>query len=116
MLPGHSARHWARLSALGYFAAIPVILLMIGFSTIADERLRALLLLADLGLFASLGIAASIAYARMGRRSREEIAAGYTTLHARLYAYWEIDDRTGEVLRHPGERDPVKRSTHEPDA
>ncbi len=38
------------------------------------------------------------------RATRREAEAGYTTLWYRYYHLWQLDPRTGEALRRPGER------------
>ncbi|MHB8673232.1 MAG: hypothetical protein ACYDAK_06080 [Candidatus Limnocylindrales bacterium] len=41
---------------------------------------------------------------------RKELSTGYTTLFGREYAaYWQLDPKTGEVLRRPGEPDVRRR-------
>jgi hypothetical protein len=36
--------------------------------------------------------------------TRAEHAAGYTTLNGMEYRYWQLEPKTGKVLRRPGER------------
>jgi hypothetical protein len=40
----------------------------------------------------------------------EERASGYTTLYGRYWDLWQLDHRTGEVLRRPGERQAGRRA------
>lgn len=53
----------------------------------------------------SFALLAIVASARGWGVSRQEFQAGYTTLYARYYQYWQLDSKTGEVLRRPGERE-----------
>jgi hypothetical protein len=42
------------------------------------------------------------------RASRRENRAGYTTEFRGYWSYWRLDDKTGEVLRRPGERSLIR--------
>jgi hypothetical protein len=49
--------------------------------------------------------AAFVAAIREGRVAMKERKAGYTTLYGMHYEYWQLDPRTGAVLRRPGDRE-----------
>jgi type IV secretory pathway VirB2 component (pilin) len=65
-----------------------------------------------IGLVAILAIGGMLmrGAAQADRAKDAEYAAGYTTLFGPPYEYWQLDDRTGEVLRRPGETKARPRS------
>jgi len=106
LLPGRSARLWARLTFVGFmltavaFLALPVLTV-----SLADNPLRGSLINFAGMVAITLGLTACLGWWRMGARSRLELKAGYTTLSGRHYAYWELDDQTGAVRRQPAGRE-----------
>ena len=46
---------------------------------------------------------------RLGQATRRESAAGYTTRYTGWRKLWQLDPKTGEVLRRPGEPEIPKR-------
>ena len=51
-----------------------------------------------------LGASGLRAFARSNEAILAERDAGYTTLYGMFIHLWQLDHRTGEVLRRPGER------------
>jgi hypothetical protein len=67
----------------------------------------------DVALVPGTAATAILAYAtyRHTRRERQERRVGYTTTYESHYRdYWQLDPRTGEVLRRPGELKARRRS------
>ena len=60
--------------------------------------------------FCAVGLWASFQTFGAIERERE---AGYTTLYGRYRELWQLDHRTGEVLRRPGEREVRRRPRDE---
>ena len=111
LLPGRSAFSWIPPQLLAIAVALlgliagPVIS---AFAPTADGR-HTLLILSEVILVGS-GLAGQwYSFWRMRQDARRELAAGYTTLFGRAYPYWQLDPKTGEVLRRPGEREAKKR-------
>jgi hypothetical protein len=57
-------------------------------------------------VFRACGLWAFHALAAAMARERD---AGYTSLHGRYWELWQLDPKTGEVLRRPGEREVRRR-------
>ena len=104
LLPGRSANYWAGPQIIGcVIAFFGLVLIGLGSGLSPSDWGAAFV---DLGVVALLAGAAWIGVATyfFRRRDGQERAAGYTTLHARFYwLYWQLDPKTGEVLRRPGE-------------
>ena len=56
-------------------------------------------------LLGGLGVVAGLAESRAAMR---EVNACYTTLNNRYAAYWQLDPKTGDVLRRPGEHNAAR--------
>lgn len=106
---GRTARSWMRLMAVGLAGGalcglgIPAARLVLpqqAWEPAMGAILFVVLVFAAIGLWASLRTFGAI------ERERE---AGYTTLHGRYFELWQLDPKTGEVLRRPGEREVRRR-------
>jgi len=109
LLPGRSANHWFRIGFRYLCLAVGSPLLMT-MSALVQSPLREVVIAVCLVL--SLTFCAAllrVAFAVSAAAVRER-KAGYTTLYGRYYAYWQLDHKTGEVLRRPGERMVIERS------
>ena len=103
LLPGRSAAAWSRRG--GVFLLFGIILsLGIPLGTLVPTPLSGPFFV---GFFVlSLGCCAIALRAFIGMYSatRQEQRAGYTTLVGRPYRrYWQLDPKTGAVIRRPGE-------------
>ena len=104
LIAGRSALWWTRATLLGVGVAGLLIILGAVASYLAPHptpgwlplMAGAILVLAPLS-FVAPGLARI-------RTTRREAEAGYTTLWYRYYHLWQLDPKTGEVLRRPGER------------
>ena len=111
LVPGRSAYDWSRFglltTAVGFLALISWPLI----SEFGPDRHTREILLAITGVIAFVVGACGTLFVivKMTARQWIELAAGYTTLYGRAYPYWQLDPKTGEVLRRPGERKAKKR-------
>lgn len=104
LLPGESAVYWMRHAAIGFFGFLPApVLLLIGSQ--AHDPLRALAFTGAIGIgLVSLGWVLRAGLYLM-QAERREVQAGYTTLYSARYRHlWQLDPRTGAVIRPPEPR------------
>jgi hypothetical protein len=108
LLPGKTAIYWLRRFLACAAVLVPSVLLMPVASLLPIPARHIVLgcLLAVILAVCSVGIRASIEWARTEMRERD---AGYTTQYNKRYELWQLDSTTGEVLRRPGERQVRKR-------
>jgi hypothetical protein len=100
------------LSVRGWLAAIGFMLLMAFAFFVLSEPYRDPVALGGLvGGIACVGFSTYANLTGLGMR-RREIEAGYTTLFGMAYDCWQLDPRTGEVRRHPGERPVTRPARH----
>ena len=108
LLPGRTAWGWMRIGVASLLACAPM-LALIWFAAGLPDPLKNLAMLGILvvvfGLSAA-GLSGFINALRTGLRERQ---AGYTTLYGAMIDSWQLDHRTGEVLRMPGERQVRRR-------
>jgi CBS domain containing-hemolysin-like protein len=102
LLPGRSAFDWTRIGVLASLAVVVVIFLAAAFAP-TGLRETAITIAVLIGAFvaAPIRIWAAIAGPRTEIR---ELGHGYTTLFGKNYDHWQLESRTGKVLRRPGER------------
>jgi hypothetical protein len=109
LLPGRSAKRWSIVTGRSLLMAPVVsVLFVLGFFILAGP-LSAFAVVCGLLLSLWITITAIRAALEIGRAERLEREAGYTTLFGKHYDLWQLDDRTGEVLRRPGERSVPRR-------
>ena len=104
LLPGHSANYWDGIQLLACVVGVPSALgILLGaamWPSLAGMIVGAVAISVMLVSTACLAIASI----QQIRRDRQETSAGYTTRYADSYwLYWQLDPKTGEVLRRPGE-------------
>ena len=109
LLPGRPALDysWFMLRSI---AVTMVMGLVMGFGFfVLPEPVRSVVTTA--ALFGGLGAAAGSSSLSIlaWRTARRERRAGYTTIYASYLDAWQLDPKTGEVLRRPGEREAKKR-------
>lgn len=111
LLPGRSALRWTRLAFLASVACLLGIFSIVATSALAPGGGPRELMITVESVVAIVAILGGFAFTwKAVYREFDEMAVGYTTRFGRLFAYWQLDDRTGEVLRRPGERE-VRRRT-----
>jgi hypothetical protein len=102
---GRTAFWWARASLVGLVVSVLVILVLAGVAYFAPKPTPGWFpVVALLGLVVSPAGFFGIPWFTRIRASIRETQAGYTTLYDRYYDLWQLDPKTGAVLRHPGER------------
>lgn len=109
LLPGRSSLSWSRLFLKAAAVAAPAVLLMppaSGLGGPARDDLLTLLLVVGVSA-AVVGLIASIGMSQM---DAAEHRAGYTTSYGKWFSLWQLDPKTGEVLRRPGERTVQRRA------
>ena len=84
---------------------LPLGLVIVAEAGLLQESDRGYWLIVTLGTFAFITAIQFVAAYKQYRAIKEEQAAGYTTLSGMLFDLWLLDDKTGEVLRRPGERE-----------
>jgi len=108
--PRNFGYYWAGIQVVGYAVGfLTVVVIAVGAFGPAD--LRNVIL--NVALVPRIAATAILAYAtyRHTRRERQERRVGYTTTYESYYRdYWQLDPRTGEVLRRPGELKARRRS------
>ena len=110
LLPGRPALDysWFILRSIAIGIAMTLVM-MLGFFVL-PEPVRSVVTTA--ALLGSLGGAAGLGWASIlgWHTARRERRAGYTTIYGSYLDAWQLDPKTGEVLRRPGERE-VRRRT-----
>ena len=103
LLPGRSSVEWMRRFLKACVVGVPAVLLMPVASGLPEPlRDTVLVVLGVCGIAASaVGINAGFQNGRMEIAERD---AGYTTQYGKRFELWQLEPRTGEVLRRPGER------------
>ena len=112
LLPGRSARGWMRIGvgALGGGMVIPVLIFLgAGLAQPFKDFVMAGSFLVGLGI----GAVGAWAFVNSNGAVLRERDAGYTTLYGMFIHLWQLDPRTGEVLRRPGEREVRRRPRDE---
>ena len=108
LLPGRSAWGWMRIAVACMLTGLPVLALIV-LGAMLPQPYKDLglsgLLLVGLGICGVGGWAAVNGNAAAVR----ERDAGYTTLYGMFIHLWQLDHRTGEVVRRPGEREVRRR-------
>ena len=109
LLPGRTAYGWASITVKSAVVGTPMVVLIV-VAALLPEGLREIVqpAAAVVGLVA----VAILIWAGLGQGRAElaEIAAGYTTLYHQNRELWQLDPKTGEVLRRPGEPKAVQRA------
>ena len=109
LLPGRPALEYSSLILRSIAIGIAMTLVM-GFGFfVLPEPVRSVVTTA--ALFGGLGAAAGMGWAGIlgWHTARRERRAGYTTMYGSYLDAWQLDPKTGEVLRRPGEREAKKR-------
>jgi hypothetical protein len=104
LLTGRTAWGWMRLGGIG-LAGGALSGLGIPLATLLPPHLREPVMLAALAVVGGFCALAIWAGASSYSAIQEERLSGYTTLYGRYWELWQLDHRTGEVLRRPGERE-----------
>jgi hypothetical protein len=108
LLPGRSALEEAGRSWKIDLAGIGVVLLMVVSAAALNNPARSIALAALLVPGLMLTIVGYRSWMGMNRRKRRERQAGYTTLYDSAgIDLWQLDPRTGAVIRRP--REPMGR-------
>ena len=113
LVPGRSARGWMSIAVVCTLAELPVLALIVLGAMLPQpykDLAHSGLLLVGLGTCGVGGWAAVNSNSAIMR----ERDAGYTTLYGMFIHLWQLDHRTGEVLRRPGEREVRRRPRDEP--
>lgn len=108
LLPGRSAWGWMRIGVASLLAGIPIVVLIVlgaGLPKPFKDIVMFASLLVGLGICA-VGLRGFVNGFKAGLSERD---AGYTTLYGTMIDCWQLDHRTGEVLRRPGERQVRRR-------
>ena len=108
LLPGRSARALSRLVMASWaVSGIGVAWALTAAVRGPQLHVPSLLLAVVVAVFGVAAVAALPvnlwARRRLRARTTRELAAGYTTLPGRAYDHWQLDPKTGAVLRRPGE-------------
>ena len=104
LLPGRSARFWMKIVGAGIPVGL-VFLVLIPVGSMLAPPLRDLVVFGSLGVVVVVGGVGLWASAMSRLAIDREHDDGYTTLFGIYRELWQLDDRTGEVLRRPGERE-----------
>jgi hypothetical protein len=106
LLSGRSARRWAVLFVASLVPPlIPLFAMGVTAALAPNADVRHTLIDLEFAMIFVWVVFGMIPTAVMHDRAmRRELRAGYTTEFRGFHAYWQLDDKTGEVLRRPGER------------
>jgi len=114
LLAGRSAIGWARVMVAGGLLAIVAVLPAPFISAIADQGARDFWLGVSFGSGILLaGLATVVATWNYVRRRGDELRAGYTTLRRGFELYWQLDPKTGAVVRPPTRGAPLPHDIRE---
>ena len=115
LLHGRAALYWGRLQLVAGIVNLLAVVAMPAIALLPDRPARVMLI--PVAVFVGLGpgaCGALFATIRKAGAVRRELAAGYTTLYRQATDYWQLDPKTGEVLRRPGELKARRRSPVDP--
>ena len=112
LLDGDTAWGLTRLGVAGLAGGAAAALLL-WLAAFLPEELSEALSYAALAAGVCFGLLAIWAGAGTLSAIDRERDAGYTTLYGRYRELWQLDHRTGEVLRRPGEREVRRRPRDE---
>ena len=112
LLDGDTAWGLTRLGVAG-LAGGAASALLLWLASFLPEGLSEALSYAALAAGICFGLLAIWAGAGTLSAIQREREAGYTTLYGRYWDLWQLDHRTGEVLRRPGEREVRRRPRDE---
>lgn len=106
LLSGRSARRWAVLVAASMVPPlIPLFAMGVTAALAPNADARGTLIALEFAMIIVWVVFGMIPTGVMHDRAmRRELRAGYTTEFRGFHAYWLLDDKTGEVLRRPGEQ------------
>ena len=103
LLPGRSAWGWMRIGVASLLAGVPI-LLAIYLGAGLSQPFKDIVIFGSMLVGLGLGAVGAWAGVKSNSAILEERDAGYTTLYGMFRHLWQLDHRTGEVLRRPGER------------
>jgi len=104
LLPGRTANYWILRSAICVFVALAGLVGMLVGSNVPGQ-VGSVIVVGSCAWTVFWGALCSRAGVGAIVVERRERAAGYTTLFAGQYRrYWQLDPKTGAVVRRPGER------------
>jgi hypothetical protein len=102
LMIGPSAFAWMRWVRRVLLAlTVSIVLLWLAFQFPSPQRDRPV----DDALGASLGLLACAIYGviKLRRVQENELYLGYTTLQGRWLEYWQLEPKTGAIIRRPGD-------------
>ena len=111
LLPGRSALSWTRVGGLCLAGALAAFGLGLAGLLLLPMPARMIVSVAAFAVICVLGSGLILASLKESRATIRENAAGYTTVYQRHYELWQLNPRTGAVVRRPGERTYSKDST-----
>ena len=103
LLPGRSAWGWMRIGVVCLLGELPLLVPIVVGAAVA-QPLRDIVMSGAFLAIVGIGAVGIRAFVRFNSVTLEERDAGYTTLYGMFRHLWQLDHRTGEVLRRPGER------------
>ncbi len=109
LLPGRSALFWLKAEGVCIVTGMVSVALIVVSRLLLAPPLRESVMFGSLIVSLAVGgVGISIAWLYQSALDRE-CDSGYTTLFGTHLELWQLDDRTGEVLRRPGEREVRRR-------
>ena len=112
LVPGRSARDLVFVGGVLSIAGAAM-LVVIGVASLLSPPWREIVMTSAFVVGVVLGAIAIWAGVSLAGAIEREREAGYTTLYGRYRELWQLDHRTGEVLRRPGEREVRRRPRDE---
>ena len=110
---GRTAWGWMRLGVVGLVGGA-LSGLGIPLATLLPPDLQEPAMLAAFAVVVCLAGLAIWAGVSTFSAIESERSAGYTTLYGRYWGLWQLDHRTGEVLRRPGDHEVRRRPRDAP--
>lgn len=107
--PGWSQNRWANVMLSSIATAVLAVLLIPIVTSIPEHnRARVPMIVIVTTICVVAGTIVSISGFGIGRAKKRETAAGYTTLRVVIPGVWQLDSKTGQVVRAPSPSVPPK--------
>lgn len=104
ILPGRGAVYWARHATKAIFGSL-LFVPITAVGTLLEGPPRHAIIVVGVVVAILFGAYVLIAGILMAQAERREVSAGYTTLYSGRYRHlWQLDPRTGAVIRPPQPR------------